>query len=123
MPELLAGDGIIAAEVGLGQATAAAGIFAAAGLLIDGIERDLAGVERCVVARMGESGWAVASCAVKKILECAVVASRVGSWRVRSRAGTRRKYLPDRLRPNCAGRRDPPIGQGPTVSTEIRQVP
>lgn len=61
MPERLAGDGILAVEVGFGQATAAAEIFAAAGLLIDGIERDLAGVERCVVARMGESGWAVAS--------------------------------------------------------------
>ena len=61
MPELLAGDGMIAAEVGFGQAAAAAEIFAAAGLLIDRIERDLAGVERCVVARIGESGGVVAS--------------------------------------------------------------
>ncbi len=61
MPELLAGDGMIAAEVGFGQAAAAAEIFVAAGLLIDRIERDLAGVERCVVARIGESGRAVAS--------------------------------------------------------------
>ena len=61
MPDRLVGDGVFVAEVGFGQATAAAEIFASAGLFIDGIERDLAGVERCVVARMGESGWAVAS--------------------------------------------------------------
>jgi release factor glutamine methyltransferase len=61
VPELLAAGGIIATEVGLGQAAAAAKILEAGGLLIDGIERDLAGVERCVVARMVESDRAVAS--------------------------------------------------------------
>ena len=61
MPERLAGDGILAVEVGFGQATAAAENFRGRRSLIDGIERDLAGIERCVVARMGESGRAVAS--------------------------------------------------------------
>ena len=61
MPQLLAAGGILAAEVGFGQAAAAAEIFAAAGLLIAGIDRDLARVERCVVARMGEAGSAAAS--------------------------------------------------------------
>ncbi len=70
-PERLAGGGIVAAEVGFGQATAVAEIFAAAGLLIDGIERDLAGVERCVVARRGESGRAIASsCGQKNLGMC-----------------------------------------------------
>ena len=67
-PERLAGDGILAVEVGFGQATAAAEIFAAAGLLIDGTERDLAGVERCIVARMGESGRAGPSARSQKNL-------------------------------------------------------
>jgi release factor glutamine methyltransferase len=61
MPRLLAAGGIIAAEVGFGQAAAAAEIFAAAGLSIDGIDCDFAEVERCVVARKGEAAQAAAS--------------------------------------------------------------
>lgn len=55
MPALLARDGVLAVEIGAGQAAAAAAIFMAQGLTIDGIERDLAGIERCVVARLGKT--------------------------------------------------------------------
>jgi release factor glutamine methyltransferase len=51
LPALLMPDGVLAVEVGAGQGAAAAAIFEARGLMIDGIEHDLAGVERCVVLR------------------------------------------------------------------------
>ena len=51
VPGLLKPFGICACEVGIGQAPAVAEIFRASGLAIEGCERDLAGVERCVVAR------------------------------------------------------------------------
>jgi release factor glutamine methyltransferase len=54
LPALLASGGIFVAEIGAGQTLAAAAIFKAGGLLIDGIERDLAGIERCIVARLNE---------------------------------------------------------------------
>jgi release factor glutamine methyltransferase len=54
LPTLLAPGGVCAVEVGAGQAHAAAAIFAARGLIIDGIERDLADVERCVVMRLAQ---------------------------------------------------------------------
>jgi len=57
---LLAPGGVFAVEVGAGRALAAAAIFEDGGLIIDGIERDLAGVERCVAARLGESDRAAA---------------------------------------------------------------
>lgn len=47
--------GICAFEVGMGQAPAVAEIFRASGLAIEACERDLAGVERCVVARRGQT--------------------------------------------------------------------
>jgi release factor glutamine methyltransferase len=52
LPALLASDGVLAVEIGAGQAAAAAAIFAGKGLAIDGLESDLAGIERCVVARL-----------------------------------------------------------------------
>lgn len=55
VPALLSNGGIFAVEVGAGQAPAAAAILRAEGLLIDGIERDLAGIERCIVARLDGS--------------------------------------------------------------------
>jgi release factor glutamine methyltransferase len=55
LPALLASGGIFAVEIGVGQAPAAAAILQAGGLLIDGVERDLAGIERCIVARLDES--------------------------------------------------------------------
>ncbi len=51
LPALLANGGIFAVEVGAGQATAVGAILIAQGLRIDSVERDLAGIERCVVAR------------------------------------------------------------------------
>jgi release factor glutamine methyltransferase len=61
----LAPGGLVALEHGAGQGAAVAGLLATAGL--EGIEhhRDLAGIERCVVARSGEArGIAVAFSAV-----------------------------------------------------------
>jgi release factor glutamine methyltransferase len=55
LPALLSSGGIFAVEIGTGQASVAAAILQAEGLLIDGIERDLAGIERCIVARLDES--------------------------------------------------------------------
>ena len=50
---LLLPGGIFAAEIGLGQAQAVAAILAQQGLRIDGSAPDLAGIERCVIARPG----------------------------------------------------------------------
>ncbi len=55
LPALLSSGGIFAVEIGAGQASAAAAILQAGGLLVDGIERDLAGIERCIVSRLDES--------------------------------------------------------------------
>ncbi len=43
--------GYVLLEVGQGQAGAVAGLLQNAGLAIDGIEKDLAGIERCVIAQ------------------------------------------------------------------------
>lgn len=51
LPALLAPGGIVAVEVGAGQAAAVAAIFEDRGMVIDATERDLAEIERCVVAR------------------------------------------------------------------------
>jgi release factor glutamine methyltransferase len=51
IPELVSPDGIVATEIGAGQAGAVAAVLKANGLVVDGIEKDLAGVTRCVVAR------------------------------------------------------------------------
>jgi release factor glutamine methyltransferase len=49
----LAPEGIFAAEVGADQADAVASILTASGLKFGGIEKDLSGVARCVIARRG----------------------------------------------------------------------
>ncbi len=54
LPALLASGGIFAVEIGAGQAFAAAAILQAEGLSVEGLERDLAGVERCIVARLDQ---------------------------------------------------------------------
>lgn len=64
LPALLSSGGIFAVEIGAGQASAAAAILQAKDLLIDGIERDLAGIERCIVARLDKSDPAEMSSAV-----------------------------------------------------------
>ncbi len=60
LPRLLASGGNVVFEVGRGQAAAVAGMLAAAGLGVTGTRRDLAGVDRCVLAR------SVAQCAAAK---------------------------------------------------------
>jgi release factor glutamine methyltransferase len=52
VPRLLSPDGIMVSEVGAGQADAVAAIIQATDLVVDGIENDLAGIARCVVARL-----------------------------------------------------------------------
>jgi release factor glutamine methyltransferase len=51
LPRLLAEQAIFAGEIGLGQADAARRVLTEAGLRVDGIVPDLAGIERCIVAR------------------------------------------------------------------------
>lgn len=53
MPDLLRPGGLAGLEVGQGQAADVAGLLAAAGLEPVGVFRDLGGVERCVLARLG----------------------------------------------------------------------
>ena len=49
--KLLSPDGILATEIGAGQADTVTTIMKNNGLLVDGIEKDLAGIARCVIAR------------------------------------------------------------------------
>jgi release factor glutamine methyltransferase len=51
LPRMLAPGALFVCEVGLDQAAAVAAILRAIGLVIDGCDRDLSGVARCVVAR------------------------------------------------------------------------
>ena len=51
LPELLKPGGVFACEVGMGQAPAVGAMLQASGLAIEGCERDLAGIARCLVAR------------------------------------------------------------------------
>lgn len=53
LPRLLSDGGHVVFEVGRGQAAPVAGIVAAVGLEVIGTRTDLAGVERCVLARHG----------------------------------------------------------------------
>jgi release factor glutamine methyltransferase len=53
---LLATDGALGLEIGLGQADAVAAILAAQELQVIDRRRDLAGIERCVVARRAAAG-------------------------------------------------------------------
>ena len=54
LPRLLKPEGTIALEVGRGQAEAVRGLLVARGLTLDRTRRDLAGIERCVIARFSE---------------------------------------------------------------------
>ena len=51
LPKLLKPGGVFACEVGMGQAPAVGAMLQAGGLAIEGCERDLAGIARCLVAR------------------------------------------------------------------------
>jgi release factor glutamine methyltransferase len=53
LPRLLASNGIFVTEVGIDQAEAVVAVMRTNGLDLDGIEKDLAGIPRCVVARPG----------------------------------------------------------------------
>jgi release factor glutamine methyltransferase len=55
-PRLLTPRGILATEIGAGQADAVATIMKDNGLIVDGIEMDLAGIARCAIARLGPRG-------------------------------------------------------------------
>lgn len=56
IPTLLAQGGLFATEIGEGQAAAVCAIFREGGLFIDTVERDLAGIERCIVAVAAAGG-------------------------------------------------------------------
>jgi release factor glutamine methyltransferase len=66
LPALLAPGGIFAGEVGAGQAVAAAAVLEAAGVCLETFEHDLAGIDRCVVARKIAGTVAEASGRAKK---------------------------------------------------------
>ena len=51
LPRLLRAGGLVAAELGLGQAEAVAEMIGEGGLAVDGIAADLAGIARVIVAR------------------------------------------------------------------------
>jgi release factor glutamine methyltransferase len=51
LPMLLAADGIFVTEIGVDQGDAVSGVMRTNGLVLDGIEKDLAGIPRCVIAR------------------------------------------------------------------------
>jgi release factor glutamine methyltransferase len=53
---LLTCNGVFVTEVGVNQADAAAAVLRANGLMFDGIEEDLAGIARCVIARPARTG-------------------------------------------------------------------
>jgi release factor glutamine methyltransferase len=53
LPMLLASDGIFVTEVGVDQAEAVVAVMQTNRLVLDGIEKDLAGIPRCVIARPG----------------------------------------------------------------------
>jgi release factor glutamine methyltransferase len=52
LPRLLAPGGNFACEVGAGQDVAVAGILRTQGLVVDAVVPDLAGIARCIVARL-----------------------------------------------------------------------
>lgn len=52
LPRLVAPDGIFACEIGAGQEAAVSGILATHGLIVDAVVPDLAGIPRCIVARL-----------------------------------------------------------------------
>jgi release factor glutamine methyltransferase len=54
LPDLLTPDGMFACEIGAGQAGEVAEILAESGLTVVGARRDLAGIERCLLATWHE---------------------------------------------------------------------
>ncbi len=74
LPALLVPAGLFVAEIGADQAADVVAILSGCGLSCEAVERDLAGLERCVVARNTRSHEVSTS---KKILECDIAASRV----------------------------------------------
>jgi release factor glutamine methyltransferase len=100
--EVLAPGGIFATEVGHGQADLVTEIIAASGLTIEGIESDLAGVRRCVIAKQ-----AIRDRKTKKGLEYSPVPSRVRGWGSGTVAASRsRRYS---LEPLDRGQGMPPM--------------
>jgi release factor glutamine methyltransferase len=112
LPELLNPLGIFACEVGMGQAPSVVAILRESGLAIDGCERDLAGVKRCVVAR-------APALLRRKLLECAAFPSRVALLGGSLPSGKATQTGP---RPPERGHGTLPPDIGPTVFTTIRQV-
>jgi len=55
LPDLLGSSGVAVIEIGQGQATDVCRLFGEAGLVIETIRRDLAGIERCLVVRRGQT--------------------------------------------------------------------
>jgi release factor glutamine methyltransferase len=55
-PRLLSPRGILATEIGAGQGDAVADIMRKNSLIVDGVEKDLAGIARCVIARPAPHG-------------------------------------------------------------------
>ncbi len=55
-PSLLSPHGILATEIGAGQADAVVTIMRDNGLVVDSVEKDLAGIARCVIARPAPHG-------------------------------------------------------------------
>ena len=58
LPRLLGPEGIFVTEVGIGQVDAVCAILRGVGMAINGIERDLAGIARCVVGGLANGGRA-----------------------------------------------------------------
>jgi release factor glutamine methyltransferase len=90
---LLAPAGMLVVEIGVGQTGAVTAILRGHGVVVEAVERDLAGIERCIVARSSAAAGAEGSNAVKtvgkKALECPAVPSRVALLGVRCGAGKR----------------------------------
>jgi release factor glutamine methyltransferase len=56
-PRVLSPDGILATEIGAGQVDSIIAIMRENSLVVDGIEKDLAGIARCVIARPAPHDW------------------------------------------------------------------
>jgi release factor glutamine methyltransferase len=55
-PRLLSAHGMVATEIGTGQEGAVIAIMTENSLIVDGVEKDLAGIARCVIARLAPHG-------------------------------------------------------------------
>lgn len=109
---LLRPQAIVVAEIGSGQASAVAEILRTSGMEIEGYEPDLAGITRCVLARGGTPQR-------RKMLECALVPSRVASLGGSPPSG---KAAQARPQPPERGDGTLPPDIAPAVFTAIRRV-